>query len=102
MLSLMSKWIYNDIKEKGYLVNVENRGQRIEIKDIELNDNSLNIKYKSYNTEHETGGWTTKANFVGDVNEIIGNLNHLIFNVVFLNKRSFEGIKVYKKVTNPK
>ena len=86
--------------KENKMVNYSNSAKEVIFSNIELTEMGLNLTYKTYNTEFECGGWNTKVNLVGNIDKIVNNLNHLIFECVEFNKRKFEDIKIYKKTSS--
>lgn len=71
-----------------------NSAKEVVFSKIEVLNNGLTLTYKTYNREFECGGWNTKAIFTGNIDDIVDNLNHLIFNCVEFKKQKFENIKI--------
>ena len=98
---LSSLYIQSIIDDKGVIEDLDNTGNFVTIEDIKLwGDNKLVLTYRLYNKKSESGGYQTIASFYGDVDEILSNLNHLIFNVVYSKKKKFEDIKIDFKTNN--
>ena len=98
---LSSLYIQSIIDDKGVIEDLDNTGNFVTIEDIKLwGDNKLVLTYRLYNKKSESGGYQTIASFYGDVDEILSNLNHLIFNVVYSRKKKFEDIKIDFKTNN--
>jgi hypothetical protein len=98
---LTSLMIQSIIDDKGVIEDLDNTGNFVTIEDIKLwGDNKLVLTYRLYNKKSESGGYQTIASFYGDVDEIISNLDYLIFNVVYFRKKKFEDIKIDFKTNN--
>lgn len=99
VLEPLTKMKYNFIFKDNQIFSNENRQKKVIISKKEIRHNGLYLEYKSFNIEFETGGYKTKVLFLGDINEIIENINYLIFHSVFLKHRNFENIKISAKTT---
>jgi len=87
----------NDIKSKG-TINEIGGTNSIDFIDIDIRDNGLELIYKFRNKyTDKDNGYKVKVNLIGDLNEIVDNLNHILFYSVYLKKRKFEDIKILQK-----
>ena len=88
--------IDDDYKIKDF----SNESSFVIIEDINVFDERIDFSYRTYNSEFESGGFKTIAKFYGDIDDIIDNLNYLIFDVVANKKKKFDNIKIDYKVNN--
>jgi len=88
--------IDDDYKIKDF----SNESSFVIIEDINVFDERIDFSYRTYNSEFESGGFKTIAKFYGDIDDIIDNLNYLIFDVVANKKKKFDNINIDYKVNN--
>jgi hypothetical protein len=100
-ISVLSGLVIDSIiADNGILKDYNDDSYIAKIEKVESFPNRIDVVYRSYNTKHETGGYKTTAKFYGDLEDIIDNLNYLIFDVVSNKKKKFEDIKIDYKVDN--
>ena len=99
-MTTLKKMQFDFIMKQNKMTDFENSAKEILISDYEVTNRGLNMTYRTYNHEFECGGWESKVNFIGNFDDIVDNLNHLIFTCVELKKRNFNGIKIYVSTNN--
>lgn len=100
-LSFVNAIYIQSIIDDNYKVkDLGNESSFIIIEDINVYDKRIDISYRTYNSDYESGGFKTIAKFYGDIDDIIDNLNYLIFDIVANKKKTFNDIKIDYRVNN--